>query len=67
MKTSETILQHAKDFGTTFNKEKCQFGVPELEFYSYRFTNDGLKPTQEKVRMVKECSAKGSKERLEVF
>lgn len=44
-KTLQTVLQRAEDFGITFNKQKCQFGVEELEFYGYRFTNSGLKPT----------------------
>ena len=46
----------------TFNKEKCQFGVTELEFYGYKFTKDGLKPTQDKVQAVKQCNAPESKE-----
>ena len=40
-KTLETVLQRASDFGITFNKEKCLFGVQELEFYGYRFTKRG--------------------------
>ena len=32
-KTQEAVLQRAKDFGITLNKEKCLFGVQELEFY----------------------------------
>ena len=47
-KTLETVLQRAKDYGVTFNKEKCQFGVSELEFYGYKFTSEGLKPTEGK-------------------
>ena len=43
-KTLETVLQRASDFDITFNKEKCLFGVQELEFYGYIFTNKGLKP-----------------------
>ena len=60
-KTLEAVLQRAKDFGITLNKEKCLFGVQELEFYGYRFTNEGLKPTQEKVIAVKECKPPGSR------
>ncbi len=32
-KTLEAVLQRAEDFGITFNLDKCQFGVDELEFY----------------------------------
>ena len=61
-KTLEAVLQRARDFGITLNKEKCLFGVQELEFYGYRFTNEGLKPTQEKVIAVKECKPPGSRD-----
>ena len=61
-KTLEAVLQRAKDFGITLNKEKCLFGVQELEFYGYRFTNEGLKPTLEKVIAVKECKPPGSRD-----
>ncbi|CAC5379940.1 unnamed protein product [Mytilus coruscus] len=32
-KTLREVLQRAQDFGITLNKEKCEFGVEELEFY----------------------------------
>ncbi|XP_045187538.2 uncharacterized protein K02A2.6-like [Mercenaria mercenaria] len=66
-RTLEAVLQRAKDFGITFNKQKCQFGVKDLEFYGYRFTSDGLKPTYEKVRAVKECKAPESREEVRSF
>ena len=65
--TLETVLQRAADFGITLNKEKCIFGVQELEFYGYRFTNEGLKPTQEKVIAVKECKPPGSRDEVKSF
>ena len=66
-KTLELVLQRAKEFGVTFNKEKCKFGVEELEFYGYRFTNEGLKPTEDKVKAVKDCDAPESKEAVKSF
>ena len=66
-KTLEAVLQRAKDFGITLNKEKYLFGVQELEFYGYRFTNEGLKPTQEKVIAVKECKSPGSRDEVKSF
>ena len=65
--TLATVLQRALDFGITLNKEKCIFGVQELEFYGYRFTNEGLKPTQEKVVAVKECKPPGSRDEVKSF
>ncbi|CAG2202522.1 unnamed protein product [Mytilus edulis] len=50
-----------------YRREKCQFGVSELEFYGYRFTKDGLKPTTDKVKAVKDCKAPESKEAVRSF
>ena len=66
-RTLETVLQRAKDYGITLNREKCQFGVQELDFYGYRFTSEGLKPTHEKCRAVKECSSPNSREEVRSF
>ena len=63
----EKILQLASDFGITLNREKCQFGVNKLEFYSYKFTSDGLKSTPEKVRAVKECTPSRTREEIRSF
>ena len=66
-KTLETVLQRARNFGNTFNVEKCIFGVQKLEFYGYRFINKGLKPTYEKVIAVKECKPPGSRDEVKSF
>ena len=63
-KTLEAVLQRAVDFGVTFNPDKCQFGVEEIEFYGHK---DGLKPDPEKVRAVKESSPPESKEAVRSF
>ena len=66
-KTLETVLQRASDFGITFSKEKCEFGVKSIEFYGYKFTGNGLMPTEEKVRAVKECKEPESKSEVKSF
>ena len=65
--TLEAVLQRAADYGITFNLEKCQFGVQEIEFYGYKFTDKGLKPTPDKVRAVSESEAPQSKEGVRSF
>ena len=65
--TLEAVLQRAADFGITFNREECQFGVEEFEFYGYLFTKDGLTPTLDKVRAVKERQPPQSKEAVRSF
>ena len=66
-RTLEKVLQRAADFGITFNREKCQFAYKELEFYGYRFTDEGLKPSEDKVQAVKQSKAPESKEAVRSF
>jgi hypothetical protein len=40
--TLKAVLERARDFGITFNKTKCQFGVQDIEFFGYRFTSEEL-------------------------
>lgn len=63
----ESVLQRAADFGITFNSEKCQFGVSEIDFYGHRFTQNGIKPSLEKIRAVKETNAPESKGAVRSF
>ena len=65
--TLKAVLQRAENFGITFNKEKCVFGVDEIDFYGYRFTKEGLKPSHEKVKAVKESAQPESKEAVRSF
>ena len=66
-KTLSAVLQRAEDFGITFNREKCEFGVDEIDFYGYRFTKDGLKPTIEKVKAVRDSKRPETKEAVKSF
>ena len=66
-KTLAAVLQRADDYGITFNKEKCEFGKRELEFYGYKFSQSGLMPTEDKVRAIKECSRPTSKADVRSF
>ena len=63
----ETVLKGARDHGITFNREKCQFGVEQIEFFRHVFTKDGLKPLPDKVRAVKECGVPENKEAVRSF
>ena len=64
-RTLEALMQRTNDFSITLNREKCRFGVSELEFYGYRFTGEGLKPTEETVEAV--TARKPPKSKDEVF
>ena len=43
-KTLRVVLQKAVNFGITFNREKCEFGVDEIDFY--RFTKKRSKQSE---------------------
>lgn len=63
----ETVLKRARDRGITFNREKCQFGKEEIEFFGHVFTKDGLRPSPDKVRAIKESGVPESKEAVRSF
>jgi hypothetical protein len=65
--TLKAVLQRADDYGITLNKTKCEFGQPELELYGYRFSQQGLTPTPDKVKAIKECTAPTSKSAVRSF
>ena len=63
----KTVLKRARDHGITFNREKCQFGKEQIEFFGHVFTKDGLKPSPDKVRAIKECGVPKNKEAVRSF
>ena len=65
--TLETVLKRLSEHGITLNKEKCQFGVSEIEFFGHTFSSTGLKPSREKVAALKNCTRPTSKEGVRSF
>ena len=51
------MLKKLEDSCLTLNLEKCEFYKKEIKFYGLRFTKDGVSPTEERVRALKECKA----------
>jgi hypothetical protein len=50
------VLQRLHDSGLTLNRQKCKFRQPQVEFYGFIFTADGLKPDPAKVRTLHEAT-----------
>ena len=48
-------LKKLEDAGLTLNLEKCEFYRDEVQFYGLRFSKDGVSPTEERVKALKEC------------
>ena len=55
--TLEAVLQKADDYGITLNNIKWVFGQPELEFYGYWFSQQGLTLPPDKVQAIKDYEA----------
>ena len=66
-KTLETVFQRASDFEISFDPDKRQFEVPELQFYGHQFTKNGSKPKPEKVKAIKDTSPPESKDAVRSF
>ena len=47
------VLERLRDFHLRINVDKCQFGMPELEFLGHVVDREGLKPTPDKVEAIK--------------
>ena len=46
------LCEALKKFGLVVNREKCIFGVKQLEFLGHKVLKDGIEPLPEKVRAV---------------
>lgn len=61
----ERVLETAQQAGVKFNKEKCQFGVTEVNYVGHILSSKGLKPDPEKVRAILEMEEPQSKKQLQ--
>ncbi len=50
-----TVLKRLQDNGLTLNLAKCEFYKSEITFYGMRFTKDGVSPTADRVKALKEA------------
>ena len=51
------VLQRLEERGLTLNLDKCQLYQKEVIFYGMRFSEEGIAPTEDKVRALKETRA----------
>ncbi len=49
------VLKRLEEKGITLNREKCEFYRSELNFYGLRFTSEGISPTEDRCRALKEA------------
>jgi len=65
--TLRKVLQQAKNFNITFNKQKCEFRTDKISFFGHGFTAEGLQPDPDKTKAVQECEKPKSKEEVRSF
>jgi len=52
LKHLRIIFDRLQNNGLTINVSKCLFGVSEIPFLGYLVSNEGIKPTSEKVKAI---------------
>lgn len=61
------VLNRIQEDGVRLSKDKCAFGVSEVVFLGYRIDSQGIYPTEEKVKALKEAPAPKDKQQLQSF
>ena len=49
-KALENLLRRFPEGGLTFNPKKCMFPLPQIEFFGFIFSKDGIKPLPTQLR-----------------
>ena len=60
-------LTRLQDKGLTLNREKCLFGVPELNFFGHKVSAAGISPDKTKVQAVQEARVPANVSELRSF
>ena len=61
------VLKRLEENGITLNKDKCEFYRSEINFYGLRFTPEGISPTEDRCRALKETPAPTNTKDLHSF
>lgn len=61
------VIQRLNEFNVTLNKEKCVYGVNEIDFLGHRLSSDGIKPTHDKILAIKQFREPHSTEEVRSF
>ena len=51
------VLFRLQENGVKLREEKCKFFLPEVEYLGFNVSKDGLKPTEAKVKAIKDAKA----------
>ena len=53
-KALENLLRRFQECGLTFSPKKCKFCLPQIKFFSFIFSKDGIKPSLSKAQALKQ-------------
>ena len=66
-RTLLAVLERLEERGVTLNLEKCQFYKKEGVFYGLRFSAEGVAPTEDRVKALREAKAPTNAKELHSF
>ena len=55
LETLDLVLKRMEDAGLRLKRNKCHFMTPSVEYLGHRIDRDGLHPTDEKVRAIRDA------------
>ncbi|KAG5880885.1 hypothetical protein JTB14_001461 [Gonioctena quinquepunctata] len=62
-----SVLKRFKEDGLRLRADKCEFFVCQVKFLGFLITEDGISPTNEKIKAIQEAPAPTSKLELQAF
>lgn len=63
----EKVLQHLKDVGLRLNKKKCKIATNRVEFLGYVVDENGIHPSEKKVRLITDAKKPKNVKELQAF
>ena len=61
----EATLQKCEEINLTLNEQKCKFNVKQVSYCGHKFTKDGVKPDDSKIKAIQDMPAPSSKKDVE--
>ena len=55
LKTLDMVLTRLEEAGLRLKKNKCAFLLPSVEYLGHKITKEGIQPTEEKIRAIREA------------